>query len=163
MLRMCSVNPLKSASIFALTKHYGGGSQMEDVEEDDKSHMSGSVTSLPEIYSTINWNEIHDECVSKVHQHIHTGERLYSCDQCEKRFIKKSQLTRHQHIHIRERPYSCDQCEKRFIRKSQLTQHQHIHTGEKPYSCIYCGKSFVQMAHQAVHQHNCRRKGLCHV
>ncbi|XP_054908620.1 uncharacterized protein LOC129374294 isoform X2 [Poeciliopsis prolifica] len=74
MLRMCSVNPLKSASIFALTKHYGGGSQMEDVEEDDKSHMSGSVTSLPEIYSTINWNEIHDEC-----QNYGRGRPSVSC------------------------------------------------------------------------------------
>ncbi|XP_008405690.1 zinc finger protein 502-like [Poecilia reticulata] len=110
-------------------------SQMEDIEAEDKSHMSGSVSSLPENYSSINRNETHDDCMSKDHQCIHTRERPYSCDHCEKRFIRKGDLMSHQRIHTGERPYSCDLCEKRFIRKSGLMSHQHIHTGVRPYSC----------------------------
>jgi len=38
--------------------------------------------------------------------------------------------------------YTCEICEKKFVRPSSLTTHRFSHTGEKPHSCPTCGKSF---------------------
>ncbi|KAH9451751.1 hypothetical protein Pst134EA_025689 [Puccinia striiformis f. sp. tritici] len=38
--------------------------------------------------------------------------------------------------------YTCEICEKKFVRPSSLTTHRFSHTGEKPHTCPTCGKSF---------------------
>ena len=45
---------------------------------------------------------------------IHTNEKPYECDVCEKRFSESGDLKRHMRIHTKEKPYECDVCEKRF-------------------------------------------------
>jgi len=45
------------------------------------------------------------------------------CDICDKKLSSKSTLKNHRMLHTGEKPFSCDQCEEAFVRKPQLANH----------------------------------------
>ncbi|XP_069611394.1 oocyte zinc finger protein XlCOF8.4-like isoform X2 [Ranitomeya imitator] len=103
------------------------------------------------------------------HQRRQKWEKPFSCSECEKRFIQKSDFVRHQRIHTGEKPFSCSECGKCFTDQSNFLRHQRIHTGEKPFLCSDCGKCFTQkshlLRHQKTHKHekpfSCSECGKC--
>ena len=52
---------------------------------------------------------------------------------------------------IGEKPYTCQYCELKFVRSDELTRHERKHTGEKPFDCEFCKKSYSRMDHLRLH------------
>ena len=78
----------------------------------------------------------------KVHRCVHTEERPYCWDVCNKTFLDTSSLKVHQHVHSGKRPYCCDVFNKTFRDRDTLNIHQCVHTWERPHHCDMCCKTF---------------------
>lgn len=81
----------------------------------------------------------------------HTGEKLYNCSECEKRFFRLWDLKTHMQSHTGVKPYNCSACKKSYAYSSSLKTPMKIHASKKPYSCSICGKSFFHKYHLKNH------------
>ena len=80
----------------------------------------------------------------KEHTKTRTAETLYSCTRCDKRFFRANSPKKLMRTRTGQKLYSCNQCDKRYTGASSLKDHIMTHSGEKPYSCIRCAKRFIR-------------------
>jgi len=91
---------------------------------------------------------------SNLHSHelTHTGERLFICQTCDKRLSTASNLRLHDLIHTGERQFICHSCDKKFSTASDQRSHELIHTGERLFCCQICNKKFKRASHLRSHE-----------
>ena len=63
----------------------------------------------------------------KDHMKLHTGQDLFRCEFCEKKFNIRPNWLRHMKIHTEESIYKCELCSKEFTLKDGLKRHMKIH------------------------------------
>ena len=71
---------------------------------------------------------------------MHTEEKQFCCNKCDKSFTRQSSLNQHTLTHIDNNLYQCSKCTKSYTRKSYLKTHMMTHTGEDSYQCSKCNK-----------------------
>ena len=89
---------------------------------------------------------------------IHTNEKPYECDVCEKRFRQSGDLQSHMRIHTNEKPYECDVCEKRFRHSSDLKS-TCVFTRTRNRMNVMCARSvFVILVFEKPHAYSYERE-----
>ena len=90
----------------------------------------------------------------KKHAFVHSGIRSFVCDICSKSFTRNTNLTKHKRIHSDVRGFKCNLCPngKGFVNKSDLTRHLEIHMDRRSLVCKYCNKTFNRRDKLLLHQ-----------
>ena len=64
----------------------------------------------------------HNKRNRDLHHNIHTGAKLFECNQCPKRFLRSSALAQHRDkFHSTERKFQCQICKKKFLTSYELS------------------------------------------
>ena len=72
---------------------------------------------------------------------IHSGEKPFSCEQCDYSSTQSQNLKTHKLTHTGEKPFACKQCNYSCSHYSSMKYHMLSHTGKKPFTCKQCNYS----------------------
>lgn len=76
--------------------------------------------------------------------HLLKSMKRFECKHCGAKYKRKCSLDEHLlSIHTGERPYKCEKCEKDFTSKRFLAYHMQSHD-ETRYKCVVCGASYAR-------------------
>lgn len=85
---------------------------------------------------------------SHLEHHIKTThilkKALSKCDQCDRTFIKPSDLEAHKRSHSNDKKYECKVCGRRYKSLGNLNHHAKSHDTKKPFTCEVCSQGFTR-------------------
>lgn len=85
------------------------------------------------------------------HNQIHQNLKL-QCDQCEKVFFTRYNLSKHKKTHTNDTRKKCKLCDNYFKSTNSYRTHMLLHTGVKKYACRYCDMTFAQSSGRRGHE-----------
>ena len=90
---------------------------------------------------------------------IHSGEKPFSCEQCDYSSTQSQNLKTHKLTHTGEKPFACKQCNYSCSHYSSMKYHMLSHTGKKPFTCKQCNYSCKGSRDLKMHmeKHNVKR------
>ena len=110
--------------------------ETDDIAQDDETSPCVLDASTEEVGEITNQKR-------KQNQELSVKDE-YECEQCDRKYDRKSHLNRHRRTVHEGAKFSCDQCDYQFPQKSSLTTHiQSKHLGVK-YPCNQCDLQFSQ-------------------
>lgn len=63
-------------------------------------------------------------------------------------------------VHTREKPFHCEVCQKGFIERNDYERHKITHTGTKPFYCDICKNGFNRKSDMVRHKLMKHRNGI---
>lgn len=121
----------------------------------NKHAMSSHPRSYPQLVTT---RRSRRDTFASCSPHRHSGEKPYSCTQCNYRAAQLGHLNEHKQIHsdTKRKVYArkeqqCPHCDYKAKQKSHMTAHIRMHTRDRPFECDQCDYTAVQRSHLRTH------------
>lgn len=73
---------------------------------------------------------------------ITSGDELFACDKCNKKFRRQAYLRKHQQVHSNDSIFVCQYCSKIYPNDNARAKHEITHTAGKELTCTLCMTSF---------------------
>ena len=140
----------------------GTNEEAADVIENSKTEEAAEFIEHPKKELTVKYLVQCDQCASifrnpsilKQHKkRLHSEERSYVCNECDKGHVTKRELICHMAVHTGKKAFPgfmCVECGKEFFHKIDLNDHQRSHEGIN-IVCDQCGKTFAYGKHLRTH------------
>ena len=147
----CTKEPKKHKKTSSSCKRKGPKQKRRRVRElissSDDPERSLSCTLCTKTFKCLRTCENH---VKLVHKIYNTGDKIFSCSECDKEFPKQGLLAKHMTLHTGEKAFTCAICGDKFSQKVHLKRHLLVHS-EKEFKCDECGKTFRLLQHLRRH------------
>lgn len=136
-------NSFKNLSVFGRHKKKCVFLPDESTREDPEIQCTDDTTdNVMECNSNSSNSVLHDDDTT------HSKSEALICSQCNSKFHDKTSLKFHIQSHGNPK-YKCDECEKFFQSKSNLTKHKRLH--KKTFHCDDCNSSFASKENYDIH------------
>ena len=103
-----------------------------------------SICFPSELFDDLEWSRHLQSLASEANRQLTKG---FVCDNCDFRFLKKTNFTSAIHknkCRVTQKYYQCDNCNKRFPTKEKFNVHNmHFHKKIRPFACHLCDKRFI--------------------